>query len=312
MTRTIDEYLKSTLAKNSGSRYFKAFIRSTAASTDTSIEIEVLEFKLSATELWVKAKYTLAADAAEQYFICLRRGVIGDVSPEAGHTDHYIDSGNFEISTVRMFFEKSNVYTGATVEFTADLFARRKVVLAADVTYQTLITNYCTAIGKVPTFKSPAGDFWAYQFEKTGTVLTIESGRQFLSLLRSKYFIFAADAGGTDDVLFYSAYDPPSNSNDEYSKTIDPTITKLNFPNLYTKYITLMYEDETGALVDYTPNGTYPYFDQASRYYIGYLHSTAKPPSLYRDEASQLRLVNQATNRIVPVAWISGSRNAAG
>lgn len=90
----------------------------------------------------------------------------------------------------------------ATVK--AHIFPKTYITLAGDVSYQTLIENFCAEFGKTAIFRNASASYWDNQFYPTGRSLTLNNAQKFLTILRQKAFIFATDADD-DNILFYYA-----------------------------------------------------------------------------------------------------------
>ena len=73
-----------------------------------------------------------------------------------------------------------------------------------DVTYSEIITALCTEFGLTPVHANPAAAWLAYQFYPTGRTFTLNNARQFFTILRQKYLIFATDMDD-DNLYFYQA-----------------------------------------------------------------------------------------------------------
>jgi hypothetical protein len=74
----------------------------------------------------------------------------------------------------------------------------------ADVTYREIIGTVCTAMGLANIFEDDAAAWLDYQFYPTGRTFILNNVKQFFTILRQKYLIFATDTG-IDQLYFYQA-----------------------------------------------------------------------------------------------------------
>ncbi len=73
-----------------------------------------------------------------------------------------------------------------------------------DVTYSDIIDTMCTEYGLTVAHADPAAAWLAYQFYPDGRTFTLNDVKQFFTILRQKYLIFATDNGG-DELYFFQA-----------------------------------------------------------------------------------------------------------
>ncbi len=73
-----------------------------------------------------------------------------------------------------------------------------------DVTYHEIIDTICAEYGLTPVFADGAAAWLSYQFYPTGRTFTLNNARQFFTILRQKYLIFATDYD-EDNIYFYQA-----------------------------------------------------------------------------------------------------------
>ncbi len=70
-----------------------------------------------------------------------------------------------------------------------------------DVSYSDVIDAVCSNYGLAVVHADPAAAFLSYQFYPDGRTFTLNNCRQFFTILRQKYLIFATDYG--DDQLYF-------------------------------------------------------------------------------------------------------------
>lgn len=187
MPRTIDPALKAAMLSGAFSPYVRAVWHSGA----NKFEYEVKGYKLTGTTLEVLPAQQVGV--AYPAYLSLKRGAVVNGTPIT------IETGKFYIGkrTYKLYagqFDKISVH--------CTLFPENRISLSGDVSYQTIITAFCTAFGKTAVFDDPAAAYWGYQFLPAGKQVVLNNAMQFLNLLRQKYFIFAADLGD-EEVLFY-------------------------------------------------------------------------------------------------------------
>jgi hypothetical protein len=74
-----------------------------------------------------------------------------------------------------------------------------------DVTYHQIIDTVCAEFGLTPVFADPAAAYLSYPFYPTGRTFTLNNVKQFFTILRQKYLIFATDYDD-DNLYFYQAH----------------------------------------------------------------------------------------------------------
>ncbi|HVM72865.1 MAG TPA: hypothetical protein VMT91_13970 [Anaerolineales bacterium] len=110
----------------------------------------------------------------------------------------------YTLSTSNFTIIKST-WDGNFQTFKCHLIPRVHYSAPGDVTYQTLITNFCAAFGKTAVFLQPGAAWLSYQFLPTGKTMTLNNAQTLFQQLKQKYFIFACD-NGSDQILFYTAF----------------------------------------------------------------------------------------------------------
>jgi hypothetical protein len=189
--------------------------------------------------------------------VSLERGV------KIGDTEYTIFSGIYKLtSSYKVQGGKYGLYicSGSLIEPAG-------VSLAADVTYETIITNVLALGTCTPTFKTPAAAWLDYQFLTDGALFHTSNIYTFFSLLRQKYLVFATE-NGPDDILFFSVSDVLALAS-QYTLTLN----KIDIWSSLTNYRQFVWKDEAGTI---HTDGTagHPIHN------LGYLESTASPPAI--------------------------------
>ena len=212
--RTLDATLQSVLATFHFVPYFKLKVYRNGALLTT---LDVLKYKLTGTHLSVTTRGLISISTAPDWIkVVLERGIVSN------GTAYVLDSSKFTpiSGSVERLTSKS-LYVSTTIE--AELVSPKAVSFDGSTSYQTVITSFCTAIGKTPVFKNPGAAYWASQFMPNGTTVTLADARSFLPLLQEKHLIFASDNGG-EAILFFCAVDIPAGN---YDASIDPILYNL-------------------------------------------------------------------------------------
>jgi hypothetical protein len=256
--RTLDATLQAALATYHFVPYFKLKVYRNGALIST---LDVLKYKLTGTHLSVTTRGLISISTSPDYInIVLERGIVSN------GTAYVLDSSKFTpISGHAERLSSKSLYVSTTIE--ADLVSPKAVSFDGSTSYQTVITSFCTAIGKTPVFKDPGAAYWASQFMPNGTTITLNDARMFLSLLQEKRLIFACDNGG-EAILFYCALDIPG----AYDASINPVLY-----NLGTGYFArrrFMATDENGIV-------TYAGTVGDILFNLGYKYDADPFPSVY-------------------------------
>jgi len=212
--RTLDATLQTALATFHFVPYFKLKVYRNGAYLTT---LDVLKYSLTGTHLSVTTRGLVSLSTSPDWIkIVLERGIVSNGTP------YVLDSSKFTpVTGSAERLSSKSLYVSTTIE--AELIPPKPVSFDGSYSYQTVITSFCTAIGKTPVFKNPGAAFWAAQFMPNGTTVTLNDARMFISLLQQKRLIFACDNGG-EAILFYCALDIPGG----YDASIDPVLYSLN------------------------------------------------------------------------------------
>jgi hypothetical protein len=254
--RTIDATLKSALATGSFDFFAKLLIYYNGNLAST---LDVKSYKLSGTQLEVSAFGLVpASNTPDQVKLILKRGV------KISGTDYYLSTGKYSPNTGKIDVGDNVGVMLSTVQ--AHIIPRKRVSFAGDVSYRTLITSLCTAIGKTPVFYRSGDAYWDYQFLPTGRVFTTNNAQSILSVLRQKYFIFARD-NGNEEIFFYYALVTPASV-----ASLLPSIYHSGADYLEKRYF--LARDENNS-VRYAGTATDPIHN------LGFIKSTESLPAYY-------------------------------
>jgi len=83
-------------------------------------------------------------------------------------------------------------------------FPDQKIVIDGDDTYENVITDFCTAIGKTAVFKDTGAAWLSYQFLPAGKQVILNKAERFLNLIRQKYLIQCYERS-PKELVFYHA-----------------------------------------------------------------------------------------------------------
>lgn len=254
MPRTIDPILK-TAADNglAGDAFMIGYIYVGNSLVNTG---EITKYKLTGTTL----EYTMYTG-----------GLINDDADRMSLSRGLTIAGiQYPVTTSKFFIRKKQILENGLTNFEGTIFPKTRIEIAADDTYENVITAFCTAVdfyGKTAVFNEPSADWLDYQFYPAGKYLLLNDAQNFLNVLAQKYFIFACD-NGNEEILFYT----PEDFNADGDFTI--TAEKYSLQLQMTRYKNFIWRDENASLYE---TGS-PYEDKPI-HNLGYLESTASPPS---------------------------------
>ncbi len=257
MTRVVNATLTAALAAGTG----KPFLAVSTGDVDGNVYASAtpIAYKLTGTELEVTAPLPdTFGDVAEKYVWLARGLTINGVS-------YYVNTSRFAIH--RQVYSPHGLQT-----ITARLFPKQYYSAAGDLTYNQVITAFCTAFGKTAVFKDGAAAWLSYQFLPDGKQIIMNDANSFLAMLQQKYLIFAAD-GGSEQVLFYALNSLAVPAADfSFAPTADFSIGYNNIRNRL-----FMWRDEVGT-VHSDGTATDPIHN------LGYLESTAACPARHNPD----------------------------
>ncbi len=230
--RTLDATLQAALATFHFVPYFKLKVYRNGGLIAT---LDVLKYKLTGTHLSVTVRGLISLSTSpDNIKVVLERGIV-----QLG-VAYVLDSSKFSpVTGSAERLSSKSLYVSTTIE--AELIPPKYVSFDGSTSYQTVITSFCTAIGKTPVFKDPGSAMWASQFMPNGTTITLNDARMFIPLLQQKRLIFCAD-NGSEQILFFCALDIPAG----YDAGINPVLY-----NLGTGYFSrrrFMATDENGLV----------------------------------------------------------------
>ena len=190
MPRTLDADLLAAMNSGSFTPYFKLELLAADRATVNWETLDVLGFELAG--LTCKVQFHESSYHWDYTTFRLTRGIIVDGVPNTISSSQFYPHLDRHSKRIR------------TLE--GHVFPIGFYATPGDVTYHELIDTICAAYGFTVTFADPAAAWLDYKFFPTGRTLTLNSVKQFFTILRQKYLIFATDNGG-DDLYFYHAHD---------------------------------------------------------------------------------------------------------
>jgi hypothetical protein len=137
-----------------------------------------------------------------------------------------------------------------------------------DVTYSQIINTICTAFNLSVTHADPAAAYLSYQFYPTGRTFTLNDIKQFFTVLRQKYLVFATDLGNNELYFFQAKLTGPSYP--AGYTVVNPGLASIPGQGSL-KYKSFLSRDENNTTHTSGP-ATAPIHN------LGFLHSTASQP----------------------------------
>ncbi len=140
-----------------------------------------------------------------------------------------------------------------------------------DVTYHELIDTVCSEFDLSVVFADPAAAWLDYQFYPAGRTLVLNDAKQFFTILRQKYLIFATDYD--EDTLFFYQATATAPSYPSGYITVVPGKVAMPGHGAY-KEKSFLSRDEN--MTSHTSGGT-----SKPLHNLGFLPSTASHPARY-------------------------------
>jgi hypothetical protein len=257
--RTVDATLKTALATGHFVPYFALRVFRNGSLLNT---LPVMKYKLTGTHLSITVRgMVVVSTSLDAVKVILDRGITSQ------GTNYILSSSKFSPIKGTIEYLGYPRYLAITTALEASLVPPKPISFAGDVSYHDAITSFCTAIDKTAVFKVPGAAYWSYKFLRTGRTVTFNDANRFLPLLRQKYFIFACD-NGSEEILFYQAFDPP------VSPDAQPTSLLSEIGTGYFQRRRFMARDEVGSV-------RYAGTAGDAIHNLGFLESTAAMPSYY-------------------------------
>jgi photosystem II stability/assembly factor-like uncharacterized protein len=189
--RSLPPELTAALESGSYQPYFKAIISDLYTGIVLASETPVY-YKLENLTLTIKIQRgTYLTVAISKTTVVLTRGVT------ISGVNYTIDTSDFVIT--------NSQWDGIFQTFECHLIPENYYSAPGDLSYSTVIQNFCTTFGKTAVFPNPVPAWCGYQFLPTGKTATFNNAQNFFTLLRQKYFIFATD-NGDNEIFFYAAF----------------------------------------------------------------------------------------------------------
>jgi hypothetical protein len=188
MPRTLDGALLAAMNSGSFTPYFKVQLLDSDRSTVLFETTEVTGFIMDG----LTAKVSFHDPAMVPDFTTFRilRGITVNGVPNT------VTSSQYHPYTDR-FEKRIRILDG-------HLFPIAYYTTPGDVTYSSIISTICTAFGFSVVHANPAAAYLAYQFYPNGRTFTLNDVKQFFTILRQKYLVFATD-NDADSIYFYQA-----------------------------------------------------------------------------------------------------------
>ncbi len=189
MPRTLDPDLLAAMNAGSFTPWFKLELLDSDRSTVLFETEEVVGFELEG--LTCKVQFHEATYHSDYTTFRISRGI------EVAGVPNYITSSQF--------YPFNDRHDKLVRSLEGHVFPFAFFTTPGDVTYHEVIDAVCTEYGLGVVFADPAAAWLDYQFYPTGRTLTLNSVKQFFTIIRQKYLIFATD-NGDDELLFYHAH----------------------------------------------------------------------------------------------------------
>lgn len=253
MPRTLNPSLEAMLdAQNFGSPILRGWFMEDEERTSS---FQILKYKINLTSIEIDF-YT---EGNIQYEICIERGaLINGVE----YTHYTIPFRLYDMQLTKGIWKCKG-----------SLALHTRYNKPGDVTYESALDEWfelATPSGTLQYTKlNPSASWLGYQFYATGKrIILNDKVTQFLSLLQQKYLIYITDYEDLNALVF--------SVDDTFARSVDHIIA-LNdndtWGNIQEKNKDYVWKDENGAY-NFTGAGNLP------TYNLGYLESTANPPSV--------------------------------
>jgi hypothetical protein len=199
MPRVLDAALESAFDNHTGEPYFVVTITNSQTLVVT-FEGQAVGYKLQPLALSFKVQTSTYLDVSSDDKVILSRGltILG--------VTYTVETSNF--------FVIDSLWDGSFQMFNCHLIPEKYYTSSGYDTYENVITDFCAQFDKTAVFKDPSAAWLDYIFFPSGRNVTLNNAQRFFNLLRQKYFIFATD-NGSDEILFYTAFDSNTTSDDE-------------------------------------------------------------------------------------------------
>jgi hypothetical protein len=194
MSRTLDPILQNALATQQGEVIIRVktwanlAAYNSAPTAGTTWDCTSFEINNTSANAEIITPDNSYSAAAFDVFLIVRGATVAGV-------DYTEESG--------LYFVKSYTETPGKIQLKGSSYPNTAITLAGDGTYQSVITAFCTAIGKTATFADPTAAFLAYQFLPDGKQVILNKAERFENLLRQKYTIGVYERS-PKELVFYA------------------------------------------------------------------------------------------------------------
>jgi hypothetical protein len=188
MPRTLDAALLAAMNLGSFTPYFKLELLDSDRATVLFSTTEVTGFELDG--LTAKVSFHDPTLLSVYSTFRLTRGIIVSGVPNT--------------ITSSQFYPRVDRHEKRIRTIEGHVFPIAYYSTPGDVTYSQIITTICTTFGLSVVHADPAAAYLSYQFYPTGRTFTMNDVKQFFTVLRQKYLVFATDLGN-DSLYFYQA-----------------------------------------------------------------------------------------------------------
>jgi len=188
MPRSLDAALLAAMNAGTFTPWFKVQLLDTDRATVLFESEEVLGFEMDG--LTAKVEFHDATHVSTYATFRILRGI------NVAGVPNFITSSQYYPLTDR-FDKRVRILQG-------HVFPISFYSTPGDVTYSEVIDTVCSAYGLTVVHADPAAAWLSYQFYPTGRTFTLNDAKQFFTVLRQKYLIFATDYG-SDSLYFFQA-----------------------------------------------------------------------------------------------------------
>jgi hypothetical protein len=185
MPRTLDAALLAAMNSGSFTPWFQLQLMDVDRSTVMFETTDVLGFEMDG--LTCKVTFHDPTYFEDFYTFRLLRGITVLGVP------NYVTSSNY--------WPLSDRHEKRLRTLEGHVFPNTYFTTPGDVTYHQLIDTVCTEFDLGVVFADPAAAWLDYQFYPTGRTLVLNDAKQFFTILRQKFLVFATDYD--EDVLFF-------------------------------------------------------------------------------------------------------------
>jgi hypothetical protein len=180
-----------------------------------------------------------------------------------------IVNGTPNFITSSQYYSSSDRYEKRVRTLEGHVFPTAHFSTPGDVTYHQIIDTVCAEYGLTPVFANPAAAWLNYAFYPAGRTFNLNSVKQFFTILRQKYLIFATDYDN-DNLYFYQAIATSPSYPGGYN-WIYPGLVSMPGVGSYKSFSFLSRDEASTTHI--SGDGDNPLHN------LGYLHSTASHPA---------------------------------